>query len=201
MKIVCLFIIDCICSNTILCCFQEFRDTLGYIASIRSKAEKYGICRIIPPPSWKPPCPLKDKNIWEHLKFSTRVQQVDKLQNREPLRKRSRNRSQRKRKRRKRLRFGMTRRCGNCITTETNDYSSDTEEKFGFQSGSDFTLQSFKLYAEDFKDQYFGMRDVEDSESCCMGESGKRWQPSVEEIEGEYWRIVENPSDEVEVSK
>nr|QEG03040.1 lysine-specific demethylase JMJ18-like isoform X1 [Cymbidium ensifolium] len=178
---------------------EEFRDTLGYIASIRSKAGKYGICRIVPPPSWKPPCPLKDKNIWEHLKFSTRVQQVDKLQNREPLRKRSRNRCQRKRKRRKRLRFGMTRRRSNCTTTETNDCSSDAEEKFGFQSGSDFTLQSFQMYAEDFKEQYFGMRDAKGSESCCKGETGKRWQPSVEEIEGEYWRIVENPSDEVEV--
>ncbi|XP_020597390.1 lysine-specific demethylase JMJ18-like [Phalaenopsis equestris] len=178
---------------------EEFKDTLGYIASISSKAGKYGICRIVPPPSWKPPCPLKDKDIWEHSKFSSRVQQVDKLQNREPLRKRSKSRCQRKRKRRKRLRFGMTRRRNNCITIEATDCSSDTEEKFGFQSGSDFTLKSFQIYAEDFKEQYFGMRDAKASESCCKGETGKRWQPSVEEIEGEYWRIVENPTDEVEV--
>ena len=58
---------------------QEFKDTLKYIESIRSTAEPYGICRIVPPPSWKPPCLLKEKNIWECSKFCTRVQKVDKL--------------------------------------------------------------------------------------------------------------------------
>ncbi|URE33969.1 lysine-specific demethylase JMJ14-like [Musa troglodytarum] len=66
---------------------NEFVDTLGYIASIREKAEKYGICRIIPPSSWSPPCPLKEENFWRCAKFSTRIQEVDKLQNREPMRK------------------------------------------------------------------------------------------------------------------
>ncbi|KAH1248986.1 putative lysine-specific demethylase JMJ14 [Glycine max] len=28
---------------------KEFEDTLGYIAKIRSQAEPYGICRIVPP--------------------------------------------------------------------------------------------------------------------------------------------------------
>ncbi|PQP94722.1 hypothetical protein Pyn_17558 [Prunus yedoensis var. nudiflora] len=60
---------------------EEFNDTLNYIASIRAKAEPYGICRIVPPSSWRPPCPLKEKDIWETSKFATRVQRVDKLQN------------------------------------------------------------------------------------------------------------------------
>ncbi|KAJ0975769.1 hypothetical protein J5N97_017734 [Dioscorea zingiberensis] len=148
---------------------EEFKDTLGYIASIRQKAEKYGICRIIPPPSWVPPCPLRVKSSWEHAKFTTRVQQVDKLQNREPMRKRSRNRCQRKRKRRKRLKFGMTRRRNISSSSENNDCAaSDTEEKFGFQSGSDFTLKTFQEFADDFKEQYFGMRDI--SENFVDGE-------------------------------
>ncbi|KAK1307623.1 putative lysine-specific demethylase JMJ14 [Acorus calamus] len=63
---------------------EEFKDTLGYIASIRKNAEQYGICRIVPPPSWKPTCILREKKIWEHAQFSTRVQQVEMLQNREP---------------------------------------------------------------------------------------------------------------------
>ncbi|KAI3788212.1 hypothetical protein L2E82_00953 [Cichorium intybus] len=37
---------------------KEFEDTLKYISSIREKVEAYGICRIVPPSSWKPPCPL-----------------------------------------------------------------------------------------------------------------------------------------------
>ncbi|KAK8576088.1 hypothetical protein V6N13_090567 [Hibiscus sabdariffa] len=45
--------------------------------------EQFGICRIVPPSSWKPPCPLEEKNIWENSRFATRVQRVDKLQNRE----------------------------------------------------------------------------------------------------------------------
>ncbi|KAH0985226.1 hypothetical protein GBA52_012403 [Prunus armeniaca] len=68
---------------------EEFEDTLGYIAKIRLVAESYGICRIVPPPSWTPPCPLKDKEMWEHAKFSTRIQQVDLLQNREAMKKKS----------------------------------------------------------------------------------------------------------------
>ncbi|KAI3701237.1 hypothetical protein L2E82_45886 [Cichorium intybus] len=37
---------------------KEFEDTLKYISSIRKKVEAYGICRIVPLSSWKPPCPL-----------------------------------------------------------------------------------------------------------------------------------------------
>ncbi|KAF3644767.1 hypothetical protein FXO37_21307 [Capsicum annuum] len=42
---------------------EEFEDTLKYMASIRTKAEAYGICRIVPPASLKPLCPLKEKPI------------------------------------------------------------------------------------------------------------------------------------------
>ncbi|KAJ9508664.1 hypothetical protein QJQ45_027957 [Haematococcus lacustris] len=37
---------------------DEFRDPFAYIASIREEASKFGIARIIPPPSWDPPCAL-----------------------------------------------------------------------------------------------------------------------------------------------
>ncbi|KAJ7969241.1 lysine-specific demethylase JMJ18-like [Quillaja saponaria] len=171
---------------------EEFEDTLGYIAKIRCKAESYGICRIVPPPSWVPPCPLKEKEIWEHAKFATRVQQVDLLQNREPMRKKPRGR---KRKRRKYSKMGATRRLPKTVSEST--VASDTDEKFGFQSGSDFTLQDFQRYANYFKESYFGIKDINviNSESECH----KRCEPSVEDIEGEYWRVVEQPTDEVEV--
>ncbi|GJN35658.1 hypothetical protein PR202_gb24453 [Eleusine coracana subsp. coracana] len=123
---------------------EEFKDAIRYIASIRPQAEKYGICRIIPPSSWKPPCSLKEKSFWECTEFNTRVQQVDKLQNREPPKKRTQPRVQRKRKRRKRLR-------------------SDEISLFEIKKRK------------------------------------KLWAPSVEEIEGEYWRIVVCPTEEVEV--
>lgn len=33
---------------------QEFRDPAAYIASIREEGEKFGICKIVPPPSFRP---------------------------------------------------------------------------------------------------------------------------------------------------
>ena len=63
---------------------EESEDTLAHIEKIHAEAESFGIGRIVPPPSWTPPCPLKEKDIWEYAKFSTRIQQVDLLQNKEP---------------------------------------------------------------------------------------------------------------------
>ncbi|CAN6333462.1 unnamed protein product [Urochloa humidicola] len=170
---------------------EEFKDAIGYIASIRPQAEKYGICRIIPPSSWRPPCPLKEKSFWESTEFNTRVQQVDKLQNRQPTKKRAQPRVQRKRKRRKRLRFGMTHR--------RPSSKMDSEDKFGFQSGSDFTLEEFQKYADEFKQEYFGMKGSDEISLSEIKNHKTIWEPSVEEIEGEYWRIVVGSTDEVEV--
>lgn len=173
---------------------EEFEDTLGYINKIRPKAEAYGICRIVPPPSWIPPCRLKEKSIWEHAKFSTRVQQVDLLQNREPMRKKR----GRKRKRGRPSKMGNSRRRPNSEASESTT-TSDSDEKFGFQSGSDFTLEEFQQYACHFKDCYFGVEDVIEDLTINEIKQKKGWEPSVQEIEGEYWRIVEKPTDEVEV--
>lgn len=66
------------------------------------------------------------------------------------------------------------------------------EVDFGFETGPRFTLDEFKKYADDFKSQYFrknaGKPNLED-----------RFEPSVENVEGEYWRIVEKPTEEIEV--
>ncbi|XP_073226285.1 lysine-specific demethylase JMJ18-like isoform X2 [Cicer arietinum] len=173
--------------------FEEFEDTLGYIAKIRPLAEPHGICRIVPPACWIPPCPLKEKDIWENAKFPTRIQQVDLLQNREPMMKKSRGR---KRKRRKQSKMGACRRTGSS-GSEAN-VSSESDNKFGFQSGPDFTLKEFQQYGNSFKECYFGLSDAKDGKGSDNNRHD-RWEPSVEEIEGEYWRIIEQPIDEVEV--
>ena len=92
----------------------------------------------------------------------------------------------RKRKRRRNSRMGSSKRrsgSGSASSPSESASSPEAEEKFGFNSGSDFTLEEFERYALYFKDAYFKKKD----------------SPSVEEIEGEYWRIVEQPTDEVEV--
>ncbi|CAN6208876.1 unnamed protein product [Urochloa humidicola] len=156
---------------------EEFQDTLKYIESIRPRAEPYGICRIVPPASWKPPCLLKEKSKWECSKFSTRVQKVDKLQNRKSSKKSRRG--------------GMMKKRRKLLETEESNHNQigiqQNQERFGFEPGPEFTLQMFQKYADDFSDQYFMKDKCRDS------------PPSVEDIEGEYWRIVERPTEEIEV--
>ncbi|KAM6577114.1 hypothetical protein CsatB_028951 [Cannabis sativa] len=175
---------------------EEFKDTLRYIASIRAKAEPFGICRIVPPSSWKPPCPLKEKKIWGNSKFATRVQKIDKLQNRYSLRKMSVNQNQMKRKRRRCSRMGADSAPGN---KAPGDAGYQEAETFGFEPGPEFTLETFEKHADDFKSQYFSKKadavDVGGSSSTLKEHS----EPSVENIEGEYWRMVEKPTEEIEV--
>ncbi|KPP73245.1 protein Jumonji-like [Scleropages formosus] len=52
----------------------EFQDPLMYLDSVRERAEPYGLCRVIPPPSWRPECKLSDE-----MRFVTQVQHIHKL--------------------------------------------------------------------------------------------------------------------------
>ncbi|XP_027365044.1 putative lysine-specific demethylase JMJ16 isoform X2 [Abrus precatorius] len=173
---------------------EEFQDTLKYISSIRTRAEPYGICRIVPPSSWKPPCPLKEKSIWEGSKFATRVQRIDKLQNRDSGRKMSRIQSNMKRKRRRCTRMGVdngTRMGPSAGFCET--------ERFGFEPGPEFTLETFQKYANDFKGKYFRKNESVAHLGVNTTILNDTTEPSVEKIEGEYWRMVESPTEEIEV--
>ncbi|KAL0799318.1 hypothetical protein Bca101_054493 [Brassica carinata] len=168
---------------------EDFEDPLAYIEKLRSRAESFGICRIVPPVAWTPPCPLKEKHIWEKSKFPTRVQLIDLLQNREPIKKST---NSKKRKRRVISKTGYSRRRRRDSDCDA-DSPEDAEEKFGFETGPDFTLEEFQKYDEDFKESYF---QVEDGSSAS---ENKKFKPKVKDIEGEYWRIVEQGTDEVEV--
>ncbi|KAL2942708.1 putative lysine-specific demethylase JMJ16 [Bienertia sinuspersici] len=170
---------------------EEFKDTIRYIEKIRPKAEVYGICRIVPPPSWKPPCPLKRKAIWDKAKFVTRIQKVDKLQNRNSSRKQSKVHNHARKKRRRCSRMDME-------FGAVNGKMLNGEAGFGFEPGPEFTLDEFQRYADAFKAQYFRNDDFIDSGSERVN-STDNWEPSVENVEGEYWRVVEKPTEEIEV--
>ena len=76
---------------------------------------------------------------------------------------------------------------GNSLSTDSAD-QSQVVEQFGFHSGPDFTLQSFKKYADFFQKEYF-KSEANRHESV----------PSVDDIEGEFWRVVEKPTETIEV--
>ncbi|XP_058094569.1 putative lysine-specific demethylase JMJ16 [Magnolia sinica] len=178
---------------------EEFKDALKYIASIRPRAEPYGICRIVPPNSWNPPCPLKEKTTWENSKFATRIQQVEKLQNRVSMRKKARCCNNMKKSKRLRTEVECGAANGDAVKTNELGCYNDTEKLFGFEPGLEFTLEAFQKYADDFKEQYFGMKDANVGPRSNQDEHQKQPEPSVENIEGEYWRIVEKPTEEIEV--
>ena len=87
------------------------------------------------------------------------------------------------------------------LNGKNEDAGSRATERFGFDPGTDFTLESFKKYADDFKSQYFS-KPLHDTAKGCnpsMLQENEHWKPSVENIEGEYWRMVEKPTEEIEV--
>ncbi|KAJ9540112.1 hypothetical protein OSB04_026618 [Centaurea solstitialis] len=176
---------------------EEFEDTLKYISSIRDKAEAYGICRIVPPPSWKPPCPLKESAVWENSTFATRIQRVDKLQNRDSLSKICRPGCNKKRKKRRCVKAGMDQKIHGSDAAVPVDVVVP-EAGFGFEPGPRFTLKEFQKYADDFKTQYFRRNEMT-TDASGNPVTQDQWEPSLKNIEGEYWRMVERPTEEIEV--
>ncbi|KAF5295493.1 hypothetical protein FQR65_LT10481 [Abscondita terminalis] len=53
---------------------KEFQDPLEYIEKIRQRAEKFGICRIVPPNHFKPECKVSDD-----MRFTAYNQYVNKM--------------------------------------------------------------------------------------------------------------------------
>ncbi|CAK9210838.1 unnamed protein product [Sphagnum troendelagicum] len=195
---------------------EEFKDPLKYIASIRARAEPYGICRVVPPLSWRPPCMLReDSPDIQNMQFPTRVQQVHKLQVREPIAKECCSLPKKALSGGKKKRGQQLSSPGQKMTAEAkpsnlhqnrmsstapsdSQTSDDQEEYFGFEPGNLFSLGTFEKYADAFKDHYFCRKEI----GCQCGNdttADKPWEPSVDVIEGEYWRIVEQPTEQIEV--
>ncbi|PWA82010.1 transcription factor jumonji (jmj) family protein / zinc finger (C5HC2 type) family protein [Artemisia annua] len=138
---------------------EEFKDIYKYIEKIRPKAEENGICRILPPESWKPPFLLKG-NKFDTTRFGTHVQEINALKD-----------------------LHSKRKLNEIIELK------DGSDGFEFESGPEFTLPAFKRYAEQFKQNYFKKQDM------FTGVGTPAW----ENVEGEYWRIIQNPTEEIQV--
>ncbi|CAM6062380.1 unnamed protein product [Sphagnum tenellum] len=196
---------------------EEFKDPLKYIASIRARAEPYGICRVVPPLSWRPPCMLReDSPDIQNMQFPTRVQQVHKLQVREPIAKECCSLPKKALSGGKKNRGQQLSSPGRKMTAEAkssnlhqnrmsstapsdSQTSDDQEEYFGFEPGNLFSLGTFEKYADAFKDHYFCRKEIVGCQCGNDTTADKPWEPSVDVIEGEYWRIVEQPTEQIEV--
>ncbi|KAI8055345.1 JmjC domain, hydroxylase-domain-containing protein [Syncephalis plumigaleata] len=55
---------------------EEFRDPMQYIARIRPEAERYGICKIVPPDNWQPGFHIDT----ETFRFRTRLQELNRME-------------------------------------------------------------------------------------------------------------------------
>jgi len=166
-------------------------DPLEYINSIRPEAEKYGVCNIIPPPSWTPEFCLPDK---ESLRFRTRIQALNELQNR-PAGPSARARA-------KMLeeegddaanvsastsgrmaggggggRMGGGGGGGRMGGATPEDVEAVVKQ-YGFQQGARHNLTSLERYSKYFKSTYFS-------------EHGEPQNVSVKDMEGEFWRLIE----------
>jgi histone demethylase JARID1 len=56
---------------------EEFKDPLKYIRSISTEAAQYGICKIVPPKEWNPPCQV---SLDDPRRFPTKRQEINVLQ-------------------------------------------------------------------------------------------------------------------------
>nr|XP_061808843.1 protein Jumonji-like [Nerophis lumbriciformis] len=52
----------------------DFQDPVAYLDGVRERAEAAGLCRVVPPPDWRPECKLS-----EEMRFVTTVQRVHML--------------------------------------------------------------------------------------------------------------------------
>ena len=178
---------------------QEFRDTLKYIASLRPRAEPYGLCRIVPPPSWQPPCHIKEKNVWTRSKFPTQIQRIDELRDQCSKSKFSIFSENMNGRKKRSFTMGSDFQSDNGHITTPDEAKRYETQGFKFEPGPEFTLETFKNYADYFKGQYFCKKDEVADSDVNSTVSQKQWEPSLENIEGEYRRIVENPTEEIEV--
>ncbi|WVZ05859.1 hypothetical protein V8G54_019205 [Vigna mungo] len=181
---------------------EEFKDTLTYIASVRSKAETYGICRIVPPTCWKPPCFLQREHIWEKSEFVAQIQRIDghqvrRIDGHQEIMASACENTKNKRKRDVEVALGSPL-CKRNTSTPNNHNVEECD--FESEPGPKFSLKTFKEYADVFKNQYFNYNDkkkfIGSNIKLAIPEQS---EPSVENIEGEYGRIVQNPSEEIEV--
>ncbi|CDY07685.1 BnaA03g18260D [Brassica napus] len=146
---------------------KEYNDTLSYIASLRDISEPHGICCVVPPPSWDPPCLLGERKIWEGSRFFTQVQIFDGVQTEDPKIKKE---------------------------TDADSDDDDTFHKVKFcrtELGNEYTLETFKNFADSYLESHFRVKEKVLA-SMYSSPSVDAW-PTVADVEKEFRKLLENP--------
>ena len=72
---------------------------------------------------------------------------------------------------------------------------------FQIEYGPEFSLIAFKRYADDFQQCYFSGNNEVLNDDGSQPMHHEQRDPTEQHIEGEFWRIVEKPTEEIEVRK
>ncbi|XP_057516761.1 putative lysine-specific demethylase JMJ16 isoform X1 [Amaranthus tricolor] len=172
---------------------EEFKDAFKYIDSIRQQVEPFGLCRIVPPSSWKQPSFFEEDDIWQKYKISTRVQRPHELQYDSSYRKAPTDNDNEAKRRKLDCEYGDA-----CAANFGTDecYGSGS---FQIEYGPEFSLIAFKRYADDFQQCYFSGNNEVLNDDGSQPMHHEQRDPTEQHIEGEFWRIVEKPTEEIEV--
>lgn len=147
---------------------EEFNDTLSYISSLRDISEPHGICCVVPPPSWDPPCLLGERKTWEGSRFFTQVQIFDGVRTDDPKIKKE--------------------------PDADSDEDDDTFDKVKFcrtEFGHEYTLETFKNFADSYLERHFRVKEKVLA-SMYSSPSVDAW-PTVADVEKEFRKLLENP--------
>ncbi|KAK9803401.1 hypothetical protein WJX72_006240 [[Myrmecia] bisecta] len=183
---------------------EEFADPLTYIDSIRPEGERCGIACVVPPKGWSPPFALEKGTNGlsaESFRFSIRKQLTSHLCMRLANTSRHNKKSAAGRYDAKKP---------DMPDDDTFEEHEEDDGEFGFVTlDRTHTLKSFAAYADWVKSCHFGISNAPAAASASQGESEaqaskrrrvapEKREPSVDEIEAEFWRIVETPDEVVE---
>lgn len=137
---------------------------------------------------------FEGKETWENSPFLAHYQRIDGLQKTYACGQFS-NHSGNVKNKRRRLEYA----CVNGHLMDPNESCGSDEKGPNSDLGREFTLKAFKSYADDFKSQYFSSGNkctYTETKSSMLQE---QWEPLVDQVEGEYRRILENPTEQIEV--